>query len=236
LGVRVRFSPFVGILLLLVAACSRGSEAPVPAASQQPTAASPPLGLLAELSIPEPRRFWSSLRKLGGHRAASFTSNFELAFFFAFGLPPRVAGYVRSDTPVVGVVVAPGGAAPELALGLLLKQAVRDPGELERGMQGLLELTRLPAPAGPLEAWTGTIKVQREKTSIPGIEGPVLRAEIVSRLAEGRIDATIAVFADLKSLFLVGPRAEPSPVLAAVLELALSPPACAALLESVGSP
>jgi len=173
-----------------------------------------------------------------------------------------------------------------------LKQEVRDPKELERGARRLLELTRLPALAEPLEQYAGKLKVHGGTTSIPGVAGPVIRAEVVptgrgskpgelliridgahavavasdkareglvaltagapslgaspvvSKLAEHRPPAAIAVYADLQTMLLVRHPAGAAPVLAvlgkrqreAVLELALSAPACAALLERMGSP
>ncbi len=67
---------------------------------------------------------------------------------------------------------------------------------------------------------------------------------VVSKLAARRPPAAIAVYADMKGMLLGRHPEGAAPVLAvlgkrqreAVLELALSAPACAALLERVGTP
>jgi hypothetical protein len=161
-----RMLRFLAILLLLFAGCTKRHETPAPAASQQPAEVAPPAGLVAELTVPDPRRLWASLRKLGGSRAEHFTSNFELAFFFAFGLPPRIAGYVRPDTPVVGVVLAAPGQDATLVIGVrtvrgaeLVQALTRADGGYRAERDGSLELFVGPPdepPLGIVDDWLVT--------------------------------------------------------------------------------
>src|SRR5262245_18577541 len=104
--VTVWISRIFAVVVCLAVACP-GSDAPAPPASHEPTAIAPPIGLVGELTIPDPKRLWASLRKLGGSRAEEQPSSYELALFLAFDVPARAAGYVRPDSPVVGVVLAP---------------------------------------------------------------------------------------------------------------------------------
>jgi hypothetical protein len=122
----------LAILLLLVAACSRHGDAPAPSESQKPVEVVPPAGLVAELTVPDPKHFWTALRKLGGSRTEVLPSSFELTLFVAFDVPARVAGYVRPDTPVVGVLLAKQAAPPAAALGM----------RVTRGSELVEELTR----------------------------------------------------------------------------------------------
>lgn len=169
-SVRVRFARFAGsLLLLLVSACSRSGDAPAPAASQKPAVVVAPPGLVAELRVSEPRRLFSGLRKLGGERVRALTSNFELTLFVVLGLPPRLAGYVRPETPVLGVVLAPAGAEPRLVLGLrtvrgseLVRELTRPDGgyRAESDATGLTVLVGQPGePAlGVLDEWLLTAR------------------------------------------------------------------------------
>jgi hypothetical protein len=93
--------------------------------------AAPP-NLVAELTVPEARRLWSSLRKLGGSRAESLPSSFELALFSAVDLPARAVGFVKPETPIVGVLVASPGAEPSGVFGV----------RTVRGSDLVAELTR----------------------------------------------------------------------------------------------
>lgn len=115
---RVRLFRYATILLVFVLACSRRGEAPAPPASQKPPEVAPPVGLLGELTVPDPRRLWTSLRKLGGSRADALPSSFELALFTAIDLPPRVAGYIHPETPVLGLLLAPPNAPTSFVLGV----------------------------------------------------------------------------------------------------------------------
>jgi hypothetical protein len=135
------------IVLLLVAACAKPSDAPRPAASQKPAAVVAPSGLIAELVVPDPRKLWSALKKLGGSRAEFLPSNFELALFSVLDLPPRVAGYVRPDTSVVGVVLAPAaGAPPVLVLAVRTVRGSELVDELTRGDGAALRAERDGSP------------------------------------------------------------------------------------------
>jgi hypothetical protein len=133
---RVRMSlrslRFLPVMLVLFAGCSKRTESEPPPLSQKPAEVAAPAGLVAELTVPDPQHLWASLRKLGGPRAESLTPNFELAFFFAFGITRRVGGFVRPDTPVIGVVLAPPGEEPALVLGV----------RTVRGAELVEELTR----------------------------------------------------------------------------------------------
>jgi hypothetical protein len=152
--VRVRFFRFVAALLLLLAACSRRAGAPAPAASERPAAVVPPVGLLAELTVAEPRSLWGALKKLAGPRAALLPSSFELVLFSLLDLPPRVAGYVRPDSPVLGVGVAPPGAPAAFVLGVRLSRGSDLVGELASGQGAAFRaerdgsLTVLARPSG----------------------------------------------------------------------------------------
>ena len=92
-----------------------------------------PVGLLAELTVSEPRTLWGALKKLGGPRAELLPSSFEFVLLALFDLPPRVAGYLRPDTPVVGVGVAPPGAPATFVFGVRLSRGSDPVGELTKG-------------------------------------------------------------------------------------------------------
>jgi hypothetical protein len=117
----VRVPLFRFVLLAFVAlgaACSRAERAPAPAASQKVTEVPAPAGLVAELTVPDPRGLWSALRKLGGSRAQALPSSWELGLFGVLDLPPRVGGFVRPETPIVGVVLVPSGGSPAGVFGV----------------------------------------------------------------------------------------------------------------------
>lgn len=169
----LRFLPIV-IPLVLFVGCSKRTESAPQASSQKPAEVAAPPSMVAELTVPDPRRLWASLRKLGGPRAESLTSNFELAFFFAFGIPPRVAGYVRPDTPVVGVVLAPPGGEPALVLGVrtvrgaeLVQELTREGSGIRAERDGspvtLLVGSQAEPPLGVVDDWLVT---SRDPTSV----------------------------------------------------------------------
>jgi hypothetical protein len=135
-GVRVRLFRFAAILLFFVLACSKKSEPPKPAV-QKPAEVRAPAGLIGELTVPDPRRLWTSLRKLGGSRAEALPSSVELALFAALDLPPRVAGYIQPETPLVGVVVAMPNGRQTFVLGV----------RTVRGAELVNELTTGASPA-----------------------------------------------------------------------------------------
>src|SRR5688572_9720802 len=117
----------------LLVACSKENDGPAPSAGQRSAEVVAPPGLVAELSVPEPRRFWPALKKLGGSRADVLPSSWELGLFGVLELPPRAAGFVRVETPIVGAVVAAPGAPAVLVLGVRLVRGSELVDELTRG-------------------------------------------------------------------------------------------------------
>jgi hypothetical protein len=122
----------------LGAACSRAERAPAPLASQKVTEVPAPAGLVAELTIMDPRGLFGALRKLGGSRAQALPSSWELGLFGVLDLPPRVAGFVRPETPVVGVVLAPPAASPAGVIGVRVISGSELVDTLTRGDAALL--------------------------------------------------------------------------------------------------
>jgi hypothetical protein len=145
-----RVARYAAVALLVVAACSRRSEGQAPSANPKPVEVAPPPGLVAELTIPDPKRFWGGLRRLGGSRAEMAPSSFELALFMVLDVPARVAGFVRPDTPVVGLVVVPPGAPPVLVLGVRTVRASELVQELTRPGAGYQSV-----PGSPITVLVG---------------------------------------------------------------------------------
>ncbi len=134
---RVRLFRFAAIVLFVGLACSKKTEQAAPSADQKPAEVAPPPGLVGELTVPDPRQLWTSLRKLGGSRAEALPSSFELALFAALDLPPRVAGHIQSETPLVGVVLTTPSGRQTFVLGV----------RTVRGAELVNELTTGASPA-----------------------------------------------------------------------------------------
>jgi hypothetical protein len=147
--VRVFFRWTAAWLLALAPGCSR-EEAPAPAPKSPEIPVVAPVGIVAELEVPEPRRLWASLRKLGGSRAAFLPSSFELALFSLLELPPRAAGYLRPDTPLVGVVLLRPGTPATAVLAVRATSGAELVRELTSGSEAPLRVERDASPVALL--------------------------------------------------------------------------------------
>ncbi|HEX6274758.1 MAG TPA: hypothetical protein VFZ53_17070 [Polyangiaceae bacterium] len=144
----------VPLLVAAASGCSR--EEPVPSPSRKEVPVVAPIGLVAELEVPEPRRVWASLRKLGGERAALLPSSFELGLFALLDLPPRVAGYLRPDTPIVGVALLPPGAAATAVVGVRTMRGAELVKELASGTDAPFRAERDGSPVTLLVGSAGS--------------------------------------------------------------------------------
>lgn len=111
-------------LLLLVAltaalAGCQSKRTPAPAASARLPEATAPSGLVAELSIGNPKQTWAALRRLGGGTAQALPSSLPVLLATALEIAPTAASSLDEAVPMVGALLSRSDAPePDLILGM----------------------------------------------------------------------------------------------------------------------
>ncbi|HVY27744.1 MAG TPA: hypothetical protein VHB79_14415 [Polyangiaceae bacterium] len=115
----MRVSPLWFAAALALAVACRGKEAPAPVATASLPEVSAPAGLVAELSLGNPKETWSRLLRAGGSFAQALPSSLPVLLATSLSLPPAAAGTLDESVPFVGAVLSQAGSSePDLVLGV----------------------------------------------------------------------------------------------------------------------